>query len=605
MSPLLQQALAHHQAGRLREAEGLYRQILEREPRNADAWRLLGVVALQRGRPDAAVASFRRSLELNDGLALTWSNLGEALMRLGQPGEAVACQVQAVMREDSPAFRSAFVQTVRTLHFGAPHAPVRELLTRALEEGWAEAAELLTPATSLVECEPATLASLTNDRLLRVLLQTECINSIALERTLTALRRQLLAAALSGGDAATLGLHAAIARQCFINEYVWSLGDDEAALLARLRARLAACVADSAKPEPAWLVASATYAPLGEWPAAEAWAALDWPADVDALFTQQLREPAVERSLRAGIPVLTAITQAVSQQVREQYEANPYPRWVQAPPVPMAVELHMLLRHRFPGAPLQPPLRSDALDVLVAGCGTGQHPVRVVRQLKGARALAVDLSLASLAYAKRKTQEIGLADSIEYAQADILELGSIDRRFDLIESAGVLHHMHDPMAGWKALLRLLRPGGLMALGLYSEAGRREVVAARERVAAEGLPRTLQEIRERRQRLMSDAQAQRFASFLSSRDFYSASACRDLLFHVQEHRFTLPQLKAALAGLGLTFIGFEVDADVAMAYAQRFPDDPARINLDHWHAFETERPSTFVRMYQFWAQKPVG
>lgn len=599
MSPDLQQALAQHQAGRLREAERLYRQIIEREPLHAEAWRLLGVVALQSGQLDAAAASCRHSLELDDQQPLAWSNLGQALMRLGRPGEAIACQAQALRLDDGPGFRAAFVQTVRTLHFGSPHAPVRELLMRALDEGWADAAELLTPATSLVTCELPTLPALAGDRLLHRLLQTECINSIELERTLTRLRRDLLAAALVRSDTGTLGLHAAIARQCFINEYVWSCSDDEAALLALLRQRLA----DSARPEPAWLAASASYAPLGELPRAEAWAALGWPADVQALFTQQLHEPALERRMRAGIPALTPITHAVSQQVREQYEANPYPRWVQAPAVPMAVELDVLLRHRFPGAPLQPVARQAALDVLVAGCGTGQHPIRVARQLKGARVLAVDLSLSSLAYAKRKTEEIGLAGAIEYAQADILELGAIERRFDLIESTGVLHHMDDPIAGWQALLRLLRPGGLMAIGLYSEVGRRDVVAARQHVAADGLPRSVDEIRAGRQRLMNDGQ--RFESFMSSRDFCSTSACRDLLFHVQEHRFTLPQLKAALAELGLRFIGFEVEPDVAMVYAQRFPDDPARIDLDRWHAFETERPETFARMYQFWVQKPAG
>jgi hypothetical protein len=103
--------------------------------------------------------------------------------------------------------------------------------------------------------------------------------------------------------------------------------------------------------------------------------------------------------------------------------------------------------------------------------------------------------------------------------------------------------------------------------------------------------------------MADELAPQFGQFLASRDFYSTSACRDLLFHVQEHRTTLPQLKATLAQLGLNFIGFMLDPDTAAAYTSQFPDDPARTNLDHWHAFETARPDTFSHMYQFWVQKP--
>ena len=88
--------------------------------------------------------------------------------------------------------------------------------------------------------------------------------------------------------------------------------------------------------------------------------------------------------------------------------------------------------------------------------------------------LAVDLSLSSLCYAKRKTPA-PFADRIEYAQGDILELGAIGRSFDLIDCAGVLHHMADPLEGWRVLLTLLRPGGIMHLGFYSELGRRDVV----------------------------------------------------------------------------------------------------------------------------------
>ena len=242
------------------------------------------------------------------------------------------------------------------------------------------------------------------------------------------------------------------------------------------------------------------------------------------------------------------------------------------------------------------------MKVLVAGCGTGQHPIQVAQQFSNASVLAIDLSLASLCYAKRKTEEMGLS-TIDYAQADLLNLGTLERRFDLIESVGVLHHLADPVAGWRVLMQLLRPGGLMLLGLYSELGRREVVTARGRAASHGLPAQAEDIRRCRQTLMNEELAPHFEQFLRSRDFYSMSACRDLLFHVQEHRFTVPQIKVILAQLGLKFIGFVVEPEDAAEYARLFPDDPAKIDLDHWHVFETGRPNTFARMYQFWVQRP--
>src|SRR5678816_3551648 len=144
----------------------------------------------------------------------------------------------------------------------------------------------------------------------------------------------------------------------------------------------------------------------------------------------------------------------------------------------------------------------------------------------GARVLAIDLSRASLAYAAARTRDLGL--DIEYAQADIMRLGTLGRTFDLIESNGVLHHMADPWAGWRVLLSLLRPRGFMRIGLYSELARWGVVAARAFIAQTGYGATPAEIRRFRHDLMrrEDAMARNIMWF---NDFYSASECRDLLF----------------------------------------------------------------------------
>jgi hypothetical protein len=75
-----------------------------------------------------------------------------------------------------------------------------------------------------------------------------------------------------------------------------------------------------------------------------------------------------------------------------------------------------------------------------------------------------------------------------------------------------------------------------------------------------------------------------------------------LFHVQEHHFTLPQIKEFLADNGLELLGFELGADVLQRYRAQFPDDAACTDLDHWHEFEQQNPHTFARMYQFTVQK---
>ncbi len=171
--------------------------------------------------------------------------------------------------------------------------------------------------------------------------------------------------------------------------------------------------------------------------------------------------------------------------------------------------------------------------------------------------LPVDISRASLAYARRKTREEGLRN-IEYAQADILNLGSIGRTFDLIESVGVLHHLADPKAGWRVLLSLLKPDGIMRIGLYSETARRSVVDARALIAERGFGATAEDIRMLRQVVIRDSNELRWKPLTRSGDFYSISGCRDMLFNVMEHRFTIPEIAAFLNENGLSFLGFELE-----------------------------------------------
>src|SRR5580658_10397479 len=66
----LQLAVQHHQAGRLAEADRLYRQVLAREPANTDAWHLLGMIALQVGQVDAALELYRKAIALSPETAV-------------------------------------------------------------------------------------------------------------------------------------------------------------------------------------------------------------------------------------------------------------------------------------------------------------------------------------------------------------------------------------------------------------------------------------------------------------------------------------------------------------------------------------------------------
>ena len=89
-------ALAHHQAGRLAEAERIYRELLAVEPQHADALHLLGVIASQVGRPDLAEELIRQAIGLLPGAAAFHGNLGNALNELGRRDEAITAYRRAI-----------------------------------------------------------------------------------------------------------------------------------------------------------------------------------------------------------------------------------------------------------------------------------------------------------------------------------------------------------------------------------------------------------------------------------------------------------------------------------------------------------------------------
>jgi tetratricopeptide (TPR) repeat protein len=87
---VLARAWHAHQSGDSARAIELYRQALQADPGNADAWCLLGMVQRAAAQPDQAVASYREALRLRPDFVEGWNNLGNALVNQKKADEAVA-----------------------------------------------------------------------------------------------------------------------------------------------------------------------------------------------------------------------------------------------------------------------------------------------------------------------------------------------------------------------------------------------------------------------------------------------------------------------------------------------------------------------------------
>ena len=112
----------------------------------------------------------------------------------------------------------------------------------------------------------------------------------------------------------------------------------------------------------------------------------------------------------------------------------------------------------------------------------------------------------------------------------ILKIGVLNHQFHVIESSGVLHHLADPVRGWRVLEKLLRPQGLMNIGLYSELARQDLDAARAFIADKGYGPSESDIRSFRHDILALPAEHPLADLGRSGDFYDLSGCRDLLFH---------------------------------------------------------------------------
>ncbi len=90
-------------AGQLQEAEGILRQILQKQPRNAFALHLMGVLAHRAGRAMLAVDLIGKAIAINPGVAQFHSNRGEMCRNLGRLDQAIHHGEQAVRLEPGNA----------------------------------------------------------------------------------------------------------------------------------------------------------------------------------------------------------------------------------------------------------------------------------------------------------------------------------------------------------------------------------------------------------------------------------------------------------------------------------------------------------------------
>jgi SAM-dependent methyltransferase len=422
-----------------------------------------------------------------------------------------------------------------------------------------------------------------------------------LEKTLTIIRREILLKKNNDNylkDEKYKNFLISLAEQCWLNEYIWFETKNELTEIKILKEK----IEKDPKINELEIAILACYLPLNSLNIINA-KLINYISDnayFNDLINVQIKEPIKEIELKRNIKSISEFKNKISKEVRRQYEKNPYPRWRYCNQL-HAVNLEHDLNYQIRPNKVNFEKKSEKINILLAGCGTGKHLINIGKY-ENSNILAVDLSLASIAYAKRKVEEFNY-NNIQFLHADILDLNNLEQKFDVIESVGTLHHMENPTEGLKSLLEVLKPNGFLKLGLYSELARKEIVSLIEIIKNRNFETDIIGIRALRKFILSQNKSFNLYNSIFTQDFYSTSRIRDLLFHVQEHRFTIPTLIKIFRDFNLEFVGFSFgNYFTKHQYSKLFPNDKKMINLENWNEYEVKYPSTFLGMYQFYVRK---
>jgi len=621
---LVDQGLSFHQRGDLLNAERSYILAIQCGCLHHGVFLNLGAVYQNTGRAEKAIQMYQKSIELYPNNVNALSNLGIIYSGLGLYDNALKATLAAIKLDPKNA---SAIQNLKGFADQLVLGPsnLEELMQAFsvlldLSDFSHSRLSIIFLSRYLPEVKEALksypIISDKNIALARLAADQQFLKSLKLfvppqqevEVFLTQIRKELIYLVSDGGFVPSyiIPLLQSLSVQCFLNEYVYFQHEKEIKLLHDL---LNSLRRNCPNAEHALLVLSC-YKSVYELRHSDHISddIFSRLAISDDIWEIQYEEPAEEAEIRLSIQSSGQIADKISLAVGAMYEENPYPRYRYSDYVTpnQREELSQVIKRELARNDIQfsSVLNNNhsALNILIAGCGTGKQVIQASRY-KNTSITAIDLSLSSLSYAMRKAREYKM-ENVNFARLDILSIYSLRQVFDMIECSGVLHHMESPKAGLSALNRHLKPGGCMKLALYSDLSRSEVINAREWIQQNEIQPSSKCIRDFRQEIFNGNlhNLSPLAGLWS--DFYSLSECRDLCFHIQEHRFTIASLEALLKSENLVFLGFILPRRVKNAYLNQYPNDHELTCLENWAEFESKNPLTFVSMYQFWVHKPL-
>ena len=261
------------------------------------------------------------------------------------------------------------------------------------------------------------IKKLINIEIFHLFLQKTILTENNLEKTLTIIRREILLKKNNDNylkNENHKNFVISLAEQCWLNEYIWFETKNEFTEIKILKEK----IEKDFKINELEIAILACYLPLNSLDKINA-RLINYVSDnayFNDLINLQLKEPIKEIELKKDIKSISQFKNKISKEVRKQYETNPYPRWRYCNQL-YAINLEHDLNYQIRPNKLNFEKKTEKIDILLAGCGTGKHLINIGKY-DNSNILAIDLSLASIAYAKRKVKEFNYSN-IKFLHTDI------------------------------------------------------------------------------------------------------------------------------------------------------------------------------------------
>ncbi len=335
----------------------------------------------------------------------------------------------------------------------------------------------------------------------------------------------------------------------------------------------------------------------GAWPFDEAEAAQLANANNGAMVSVFMPARTPRRK-----PGAARVGDTVTAKVATQYEGWPYPAWTRIT-VGEPMQLPDMIR------PMDPEIADSlpvAADMLIAGCGTGRQAAYVARRYPDAAITAIDVSEASLDYARRQCAALGIAN-VQFVRLDLHDVAQLGQRFHAIHCGGVLHHLPSPERGFKVLADVLHQGGVMHVMVYNRL-QRLMIAAAQALLGDLMQEPVSDdlLRRVRERILQHTGSPASDYVARIRDFATLAGAHDLLLHRHEDPFDITRIEHAFDQAGLRLLSFNTSSPaVGARYDAMFPDDPKHQNSKSWARFVRSDPTAIAKHFNFWCYKKAA